>query len=218
MTVSNNKRRKILVAMLLAVISSLLLVSCYRDFGLNTQDYDVVVTVFDKEANFKRPTYFMPDTVVHYGDSTLSDNIDRSKDGLILSTIAQNMSNRGYQRITVVDSTKPAPDFIILVGATITQNTGAIVYPPSWGWWPGWGWYPGWGGGWYPGGVSYYNYTTGTVLISFMDSQRIEPPNRFGVTWLAGLNGLLSSSEGSESRITSRIIQAFSQSPYIRAN
>jgi len=209
------KKKKLIVLFSLFILSSLVVYSCYPDYGLTTTDYDTVITLYDNSANFNKPTYAMPDTVVHFVEAGQEDNVDRSKDALILSTIQSNMASLGYTR---VDTTNPdAPDFVILVGVTTTDNYGQAWYP-GWGYWPGWGWwggYPGWG---YPGGSVIYSYTTGSIFISMLDPDKVNSDNTYGAVWLARINGILSSSLNTSARITQRINDAFNQSPYLGAN
>ncbi|MGB5896406.1 MAG: DUF4136 domain-containing protein, partial [Ignavibacteriaceae bacterium] len=132
----NTKKKKLIVLFSLLILSSFVLYSCYPDYGLTTADYDTVITVYDKDANFKKPTYAMPDSVVHLVAEGEEDNVDRSKDVLILSTIQSNMTSLGY---TKVDTTNPDPPaFVILVGVTGTDNYGQAYYP-GYGYWGGWG-------------------------------------------------------------------------------
>jgi len=40
--------------------------SCYYDHGLNTEEYDIVATFYDKNSDFsKMSTYAMPDSINH---------------------------------------------------------------------------------------------------------------------------------------------------------
>ena len=211
------KKKKLTVLFSLLILSSFVLYSCYPDYGLTTSDYDTVITLFDNTANFNKPTYAMPDTVVHFVEEGEEDNVDRSKDALILSTIASNMTRLGYERVEV-DTTAPAPGFALLVGVTTTDNYGTVWYP-GWGYWGGWGWwggYPGWG---YPGGSVSYSYTTGSIFMTMLDPDKdnIIDDNKFGAVWLARINGVLSNSINTSARITQRINDAFNQSPYLGA-
>ena len=212
------KKKKLIVLFSLLILSSFILYSCYPDYGLTTSDYDTVITVFDNDADFKKPTYAMPDTIVHFVEEGEEDNVDRSKDALILSTIQSNMSKLQYERVPV-DTTADPPSFVIIVGVTVTDNYAAVSYP-GWGYWGGWGWwggYPGWG---YPGGTVVYSYTTGTIFMSMLDPNKINADETFGAVWLARINGVVSNSSTSNvnNRITTRINDAFNQSPYLGAN
>ncbi len=212
------KLKKLVVLFSILILSILFMYSCYPDYGLTTSDYDTVITVFDNTADFKKPTYAMPDTVVHFVEEGEEDNVDRSKDALILRTIADNMARLKYERVPL-DTSADAPGFVILVGVTVTDNYGAAYYP-GWGYWGGWGWwggYPGWG---YPGGTVVYSYTTGTIFMSMLDPDKINSDETFGAVWLARINGVVSNSSTSNvnNRITTRINDAFNQSPYLGAN
>jgi hypothetical protein len=213
------RKKKLTVLFSLLILSSFVFYSCYPDYGLTTADYDTVITVYDKDANFKKPTYAMPDTVVHLVAEGEEDNVDRSKDALILSTIASNMTNLGYEKVPV-DTTAEPPGFVILVGVTVSDNYGQAYYP-GYGYWGGWGWwggfYPGYG---YPGGSVIYSYTTGSIFMSMIDPTKINDDETFGAVWLARINGVVSSSSSINvsSRITQRINDAFNQSPYLGAN
>jgi len=211
------KKKKLIVHFSLLILSSFVLYSCYPDYGLTTSDYDTVITLYDNSADFNKPTYAMPDTVVHFVEAGEEDNVDRSKDALILSTIANNMTRLGYERVPV-DTSADAPDFVILVGVTVTDNYGTAYYP-GYGYWGGWGWwggYPGWG---YPGGSVTYSYTTGTIFMTMIDPEKHNSGSQtFGAVWLARINGVVSSSLNTSTRITQRINDAFNQSPYLGAN
>lgn len=214
------KKKKLIVLFSLLILSSFVFYSCYPDYGLTTADYDTVITLYDKDANFKRLTYAMPDSIVHFvEDGTSEDDIDRSKDALILSTIQSNMTSLGYEKVEV-DTTADAPDFVILVGVTVTDNYGQVYYP-GWGYWYGWGWWGGYPGYGYPGGSQIYSYTTGTIFISMIDPDKDNTIDGeiFGAVWGARINGVVSGSStaNTNSRITQRINDAYAQSPYLGA-
>jgi PBP1b-binding outer membrane lipoprotein LpoB len=209
------KKKKLTVLFSLLILSSFVLYSCYPDYGLATSDYDTVITLYDNSADFNKPTYAMPDSVVHFVEEGEEDNIDRSKDALILSTIENNMTRLGYERVPV-DTSAAAPGFALLVGVTTAENYRTVWYP-GWGYWGGWGW---WGG--YPGygyGGSYtYSYTTGTIFMTMLDPNKVNSENKFVAVWAARLNGVLSNSLNTNQIITQRINDAFNQSPYLGAN
>lgn len=211
------KKKSLIIGSLLLAALLLIFTSCYTDYGLTNSDYDTVITLYDNSANFNKPTYAMPDTIVHFVEEGKEDQIDRSKDALILQTIVNNMTRLGYERVPV-DTSANAPGFVILVGVTVTDNYGTAYYP-GYGYWGGWGWwggYPGWG---YPGGSVTYSYTTGTISMTMIDPEKFNAGSQtFGAVWLARINGILSSSASTSSRITQRINDAFNQSPYLGAN
>ena len=117
----NSKKKKLILLFSLLILSSFVLYSCYPDYGLTTADYDTVVTLYDDEADFKKLYYAMPDSILHFVEEGEEDNVDRSKDALIISTIESNMSKLKYERVDV-DTTADPPDFVIIVGVTVTDN------------------------------------------------------------------------------------------------
>ncbi len=197
--------------LMLFFLSALFITSCYNDYGLNTEDYDVVYTKYDPNTNFAAfKTFVMPDSVFHLIGDNSDDNISRQFDALILHRVAENMENRGFERVNSLDSA----DVVVVVSVSNDTYSGAIYYPPSWGY-PGWGWdYPP-----YWGDVTYYEYNTGTLYIQFADKRNIDGQNILYTNWLAIANGLLSSNIiQTQNRIEKAINQAFAQSPYLRTN
>ena len=208
----------------------LLFVSCYPGEVTSVAQLDVVVTTHDDTVSFTSfATYALLDSVVHIDlDDNMADSLlDRSNDVLILSEVRAGIEAMGYVLEPNPDVTQP--DVTLLVGAIATEND--VFF--AWGWWPWWGWGggwggccygPGWGWGWPPtGGVGSVTYEVGTLMIAMVDPDR--PSNPDGpidlapVMWLAALNGVLTgSSISQQSRITTLIRQAYSQSPYLKTN
>ena len=190
-------------------------VSCYSDYGLTDSDFDIVGTYYDENFDFtSAKTYAIPETIFHVNDN----NPDTQYDATILNSIISNLNDRGYERIADVDGSN-IPDVIVFVAVTSSEQAGAVVYPPTYGWYPGWG-YPGYG--WYyppyyGGTVSTYSYTTGSVIIQMGDAKNpIVDEETINTVWLGGINGLLESSGASINvRIRESIDQAFEQSPYL---
>jgi len=215
--------QQILKLLIWGALLPLMLIGCYPDGGLESiEDYDIVVTRYNPAYNFGGvKTYAMPDTVMHVLiDSTADDLLTREYDQVILDQVAANMQRLGYQRIEVIDPADPEPDLVLLVFASATKWQGYTWYPGwwgYWGYWPGWGpGYPGYGPG-YPGAVVPYSYTTGSLFIEMVDANNVDDDLKsIPVEWAGGINGLMgSTSAGMRSRITSRIDQAFNQSPYL---
>ena len=221
--------RRFMILLLFAVIT-LFVNSCYNDYGLTTQDYDLVSTFFKKGVDFKQfQTFTLLDTVMRLtNDGQDPQNVDTQFDKQILSDIERNIKNYGYTEIKQedVDSTN-LPSVVILVSSVSSTN---YAYSPGywwgyWGWYPGWGYYPGYGPGWggyypwYPGGTV-YSYTTGSVFIEMVDPTDIDLENRrVNLQWGAGINGLTDdSSENLSRRITEAIDQSFKQSTYLKIN
>lgn len=204
--------------------------SCYNDYGLTTQDYDLVSTFFKKGVDFKKfQTFTLLDTVMRVtNDGEDPKDADTRFDKQILDDIERNIKNYGYNEIKQedVDSTN-LPDVVLLVSSVSSTN---YAYSPGywwgyWGWYPGWGYYPGYGPGWggyypwYPGGTV-YSYTTGSIFIEMVDPTDIDVDNRrVNLQWGAGINGLTDdSSQNLSRRIKEAIDQSFKQSPYLKIN
>ncbi len=211
---TNIKSLKRYSKLLLALLFSVALTSCYTDYGLTTEDYDVVLTKYNPEANFASyKTFVMPDSVYHLIGDDEDDTLSRQFDALILSLVAANFERRGYVRVNDVDSA----DAVVVVSAADQTYSGSIYYPPYWG-------YPGWGWDWYYyppywGDISYYEYNTGSLYIQFANIENVDGENILYTDWMAIANGLLSSNiVQTQSRLESSINQAFKQSPYLKTN
>ena len=221
-------KSKISISLLILIpLVILMLNGCYSDYGLSTQDYDIVATFFDKNTDFQQfQTFTLLDTIIRVeaGGGT-NNNPDTKYDQQMLDRIASNLTNYGYSRIAQedVDSTNK-PSVFILVSAVSSEN---YAYSPGywwgyWGWYPGWGYYPGWGPGWggyYPGGVA-YSYTIGSLFITMLNADDVDVANKTAkINWAATINGLLDDSrQNISSRINQAIDQSFNQSPYIKIN
>ena len=110
--------RKLRLKLALIIIPILLLSlnSCYTDYGLSTQDYDIVATFFNKSTDFKQfQTFTLIDSVVRVRDDGGStSNPDTQYDQQILNRVAQNLEDYGYTPIppNQVDSTNLPPVLI----------------------------------------------------------------------------------------------------------
>lgn len=191
-----------------------LLSGCYPKGPEYTSDYGLVVTDYDPDYNFgAQKTYFMPDTV--YIESNVEDpdydKYNEFKD-LVLDLIETNMSARNYTRIDTTGA--QIPDIVLNVSALYLDNTGVGWVPsPCWSYWCWW-----YGGGWYP---YYYSYSTGTILIQLGDPVEsiLDDGVEASLAWIAGLDGLLSSSVDTNLQgVTNGINQAFEQSLYLESN
>ena len=213
------------------VFIALLLPACYPNYGLTTTDYRTVITLYDT-ATYDNPaeraelsTYFLIDSVFHLLDEGQRDTITRKYDDELIDFVASNFNSMNWKRITdtaggVVPST--------LVRITVSTATTSGVY---WNWWGGWypwyggGWwgYPGWGwGGYYPpywGGGSYYEYSTGSVIVH---QDRVHVPANptdsleLSPIWIGTSNGLLATGTSANLEIiATEMRQMFSQSPYL---
>lgn len=209
-------RRMMVTAMtLFLALISLTATSCYYDYGLSYNDYDVVATAHSPSANFGAyKTFFMPDTIPHLTDET-SDLIGRTYDQQILNAIANSFEAVGYRRIDTTSVT--GPDFIVTVEA-VGSKTYVFYGGGYWGWYP---WYPGWGYGW-GGYYPYYppvyggSYSNGTIIVNMIDPDIARSDSTFGAVWFGAINGLLGDTQaGVQARFNKSINQLFVQSPYL---
>ena len=202
----------------LLIFAALFFISCYPGEPLITSDLDVVVTFFDKHADFStKHTYAMPDSVIHIADSSEhSVDIGRQYDALILSEINKNMLEAGFTRITDPGTIKDA-DVFLLPNATATLYVGYDPY--DWYYWDYWYPFPPGYGGWYPYYPSgtVYTYPVGTLFIDMVDPHNLDTTQkRVPSIWIAALKGLADGSVSNSTRITNGINQAFKQSPYLK--
>lgn len=189
------------------IFLSLILVnsySCYYDYGLNPENNDVVVTLYDKNYNFNNVTkYYFVDSVAHFGGQPYI----RIYDDLLKSTVISNLNNLGWTRVT---DTSGSGVIVVGVGVTTTNN---IVVNGGYAWWDYWGydWY-------YPPDeyvINGYSFTTGTVAILMTDLQK-RSGTKLPLQWTGVVNGLYVDEGSTSQRITSLVNQAFIQSPYLR--
>jgi Domain of unknown function (DUF4136) len=199
------------------LLCTLLCAACYPGDTLEVSEADVVVTLFDAEADFASlQIYAMPDSIVHIVPEGATDDISRDFDAEILAQVATNMSGLGFTR----EMNDPAAaDAIMLVSIAAQNNVGYTGYP--WGGY--WGWYypypPNWGWGWYPwyGSGTLYTYRSGTVFMQLRDPERADSTEqKVPTVWVGALNGLVEDDDV-EQRIVDGIDQAFAQSPYLGA-
>jgi hypothetical protein len=194
---------------------TVLISSCFVDYGLNTSNYDLVVTDHNSQYNFGAVTKFaFIDSVVHYG----TDEVTRAYDNQIKTKVLSEVTALGWQR--VYDSTA---NLTIMLGTTSSTTTvyGYYDWWGYYGWYGGWSYYPTYGPGssyyypYYPYGYeTAYSYTTASLVISMADPAD-GSNNKLPIEWMAVMNGLVGLSDAS-TRINSAIDQAFSQSPYLR--
>lgn len=206
-------------------------VACYPGSVASVADLDTVVTLSAPDTSFyqKFSTYVLVDTVVEFapGDSVCPSGgptigcvepmYDHSKDALILSTYRSEIEKAGFTEATGADTSA-----VFVVGVTASSDTSIWV---SWPTWPGWG-YPGcpycgggWGWGWYwppSAGVSVTDRGTLAMIMIDHDQSVGAPDSLVAGAWAGSVQAVLSSSGVSDSRVQNGIIQAFTQSPYLK--
>ena len=206
------KQIKILLILVLLAVTSVLLTSCYPDYGLTTSDYDIVAT-FKEDANdfqvYKTDgaTFYMPDSIKRIldNDGSVSGSTGQY-DAQILAEIERQMIAYGYTR---VNSPQKA-DVYVTVGATSSENI--VYYPGYWYGWYGW-YYP-----WYGYGGYAYSYTTGSLFVTMIDKSKIDEANKItGAVWAGIVNGILDDTNANIlTRVINSVDKMFEQSPYLK--
>jgi hypothetical protein len=190
---------------------------------------NIVTTFHDSTFNFGAlATFAMPDTVVHFAPVVGSPSpISRDFDATILGRVRQDFVSRGYQDISVqINPGAQTPDFIVLVGATESDNYNAFIgYPwfTIWGFSPVWAWYqPGFNNSWtivFPWGqvVGTTAYPRGTLVVTLIPTATVNPlAASIGAKWAGVATGLAAGTQTNAS-ITAAIDEMFRQSPYLQA-
>jgi len=216
----------IIAGIVAAIVIPLFITSCYKDYGLDTLDYDVVVTNYDPAADFpSKNTYSMPLKITVIEDPNGPDlSIDPAVQKYIFDKIRVNMSDPllGYGYTEVADTV--SHDISIQVAASKSD----YYYYYS-GCWPYYGYTYCWDYPYYGGGYYDYAFTAGSLFIQMVDTSGVvfpippPPPDQevhVSAIWLSGINGIVddyqSSSLEQQQRIEARIDQAFAQSPYLK--
>jgi hypothetical protein len=224
-TLSGTLRVSALVAIVAA--AAVVMSSCYPNSPESAEEFDVVVTFYDQDADFTAFTTFaVPDTVVQVmieGAQNLPVNHENDQE--IIQEVIDQMTARGYTYEPDPDQNRP--DLVLLVNVAATTEYDPYSSSPwysYWGfWWADQDSLPDldvtWGldYSWYTGSVV-YSYDVGALLITMMDIRNVDPGNvdDIDVPWLGTMNGILTGSSVSiEQRVLDGINQMFTQSPYI---
>ncbi|UKJ08620.1 DUF4136 domain-containing protein [Solitalea lacus] len=203
-----------------AFIGTLILNSCYPDSDVYVEDLDVVATIPRKDYNFKQhKTYTLPTRIpIIKGEAPLpGDTLLAAVAQPILAEIRTQMANYGYTEIKPNNPTKP--DVALTTAVFETTYVGGYYnyWWDYWGWWY-WGYwgYP-WGPGWYPGGVYYYTFDTGTLVMN-ISSPEATADHTTKTIWLGAVKGVLNGTTSNLPRAIDGIGQAYAQSPYLKVN
>ena len=188
--------------------SLFLLQACFPYGPTDIEEFDIVATFFDENANFAAyKTYAMPDTIARINpDGSVSTDVAiYDYDALILSQVAANMSAVGYTR---VDNPEDADMTMTLAISKSGYNIGSSYdYGSYYG--------SGYGtSGSYAGG-SGYDLQTGTVIMNLSTHAQDGGLTTKGI-WLGLLNGITEQSYTNTSRRLIELInRCFAQSPYL---
>lgn len=187
------------IKFIIPVLMAIVLSSCYYDYVLSTDNYDVVATFYNKDYNFGQVNkYYMADSIKLLSGSSLNVQYQNT----IYTVTESNLNSLGWTRVSNRDSA----DVVVAFGAfetTVVYNTGGSCY------WDYYGYY--WCDPYY---YSTYTYETGTIVIGIGDLRGVTSGTT-PVKWTGILNGLTGQS-GTQARIEKAINQAFSQSSYLR--
>jgi hypothetical protein len=224
-TLTGTLRVSALVAIVAA--AAIVMASCYPNSPESAEEFDVVVTGYDQEADFTAYTTFaVPDSVVQVlieGAENLP--VNHTHDEEIIAEVVAQMTARGYTQETDPDNNKP--DLVLLIEVAATTEYDPYSSQPWYSYWSWW-WEDQdslpdldvtWGldYSWYTGSVV-YSYDVGALLIRMLDTKNLDPQTDDGarMLWLGTMNGILTgSSVAIEKRVLDGIIQMYEQSPYI---
>jgi len=196
----NLKKKLFGLIIAFVIVFPIVVSSCYYDYGLDTDNYDVVATFYDVNYNFQNVnTYYLSDTVAKIGDGSITSNYDSQ----ILQKLESNLTGLGWTRTTNRLNAN------VVVRAGITTSTYVVTEGGSGCYWDYWGY------SWcYPDYGYTYTYTTGTIAILLTDPN-VSTGSTLPAQWNALLNGLTDQGNTS-TRINAAIDKAFAQSTYLR--
>jgi hypothetical protein len=185
---------------------------------------NLVTTFKDSTFNFNvLHTFAMPDTVLHLAPLTGNpDLLTRDFDRTILDRTRQDFLARGYTQVT--PSASVIPDFVVLVGATATDNFDAFAnsnFFAIWGFSPVWVFQPAFNNSWIL--VSPWNvvvgptsFARGTLIITLIPTLSVNPlAQSIRAAWAGVGTGALGLQNNAT--ITAAIDEMFRQSPYLTA-
>ena len=211
--------------LLVGLVALLGIAACGDDEDIVIPSSQVVVTTFhDSTYNFGALTTFaMPDTVIQFLPLTgTSVPLSRAYDATILNQVRADFLARGY--------TEAAPgtraSFVVLVGASASENYNAFVgYPwySYYGFWTGWAWYtPGFDNSWtivypwYPS-IGVTAYGRGTLVVALIPTTLVNPLNRSIQAQWAGVATAILGTSPTNAGVAAVIDQMFALSPYLVA-
>ena len=203
------------------ILPVVLLVSCHKDPDLSELDSDFVVfTDYDKQADFaSQTTYYIPDSVLVVTGNEDPEYWTDSRADVILSAFSDNMTQRGYTKVTDRSTADIGLQVSFIKDAYYFYDY--TDYPYWWwgypGYWPPIYWGDYWGGWYYPYPIV-YSYNVGSLLAEMINLKTPTPRNdgKIPVMWTVYSAGLLSDVSDINVELAKRsIYQAFEQSPYI---
>jgi hypothetical protein len=195
--------------------------SCYPDYGMSTQDYDMVVTRNDTTVDYGFYKYFyISDTIAHIDNDGIINNPPSNTtkyDAQIIAMVSNQFEALGYTRIFKKDDVEESEYNRVFIVTNAIMSVDIEYYYYYWGYW-GW-YYP-----YYPYYPPYYGgtytYTIGTLVTNMNAIMKMESkPDSLMIqpVWTSIINGLTSESGTTDikNRVSNSILQAFAQSPYL---
>lgn len=221
---------KYLVSLFLLI--SLWACNLYPDDNARVDEFDAVITYYDRTSDFSSyKTYAIIDSVHQIspdnsGQPNPSNPVSRYSN-YIIQLLNTNLQSRGYVKVNNPN------DADIVINAGIISTTNIVFsggYPPYyWGCPTGWC-SPGYWWG-YPGYDYYYpwfpvsfvtQYEVGTLIIDLIDNENFNPStdDRLLIKWTGIVRGVtgLTDSRDIRNRLKIDIDIAFEQSPYLLSN
>ncbi len=196
--------------------ASLVIASCTKlpnTARLSSEFY--VATHYAPGSDFKQyNTFYLPDSIIVASDKPSDGtSLTGANANKVINNVAANLKARGYVQVFDRDSADLGVPITLVKNLQIYTD---YYYPGYWWGYPG---YPGggyWGcpgcGYWYPGYAT-YAYSTGTVIIEFLDLKNMQS-DQINVIWNAVIGSIYNGSTAATETVKATD-QAFEQSPYI---
>lgn len=220
---------KRLLFLLLFGLTAQFLVSCYPEDANSVDDYNVAMTNYDKQFDFKTlSTFAMPDTVAIIVDGKAGE-IKDFNDQQILDKVKANFEALGYTYVpnatptanATPQTTNGTPSFLVTVSAVSVRNF--TYYYDNWynswsywwnSYWPGFDFYPPYYS-WYPTSIV-YSYQSGSIVIEMVSTTARED-KKLNVYWTGIADGILTGDTAyDQTQLQNGIDQCFLQSPYLK--
>jgi hypothetical protein len=210
---------------LLSGVAVLAGIGACSDNNIVTPVTGIVTTFKDSNFNFATlHTFAMPDTVAHLVPITGTPlPVTGQFDAVALNQVRADLLARGY---TDVSNTGIQADFVVLVGATATNNFNAFVTFPwfnFWGFSPIFDFFtPGFSAAWgiiFPWApiVGATSFDRGTLIVTIVPTSSIDQADEtIQAAWAGVATGLLNGSITTFT-VTAAIDKMFALSPYLTA-
>src|SRR5258708_243287 len=200
-----------------ALLAILSFISCKKDplNNLTNDESRIYISNYDTTANFAAyKTFSITDAVDVIQDNQLFGKELGSFDTAVISTVAQQMQQRGY---LLVDR-KASPDLAINISRVYNTSTGIFSYPDYWGfygsYWDPYYWgYPGYGD-YSPYALGVYTIQSGGLEIDLLDLKNTGTHgNKIAAVWTGLVRG---EQVFRTANAPAEVDSLFAQSPYLK--